>query len=186
MVQHYKKYYIYLSPSFQYILCCGSTRYNLNFLEQRIKFQYILCCGSTALHGVRQIQGYGFQYILCCGSTFFHKKSLQKLNYFNTSYVVVQHCLIQVLFSPNQNFNTSYVVVQPQLSLYKSIFDKISIHLMLWFNLNIFYFYLPSYTISIHLMLWFNIFACSSETVKIYFNTSYVVVQQVLQFLQEL
>ena len=118
-----------------------------------------------------------FQYILCCGSTIIKK----------------------FIFNLRKNFNTSYVVVQRSSPVISVRSTPISIHLMLWFNIepitpdNI------NNPISIHLMLWFNlnlliqtvvvkqfqyILCCGSTqgkgnhfTANYHFNTSYVVVQ---------
>ncbi len=57
-------------------------------------------------------------------------------------------------------------------------FAKISIHLMLWFNIKGTSIRLSRNDISIHLMLWFNAHPSEIITYVKDFNTSYVVVQR--------
>ena len=119
-----------------------------------------------------------FQYILCYGSTVFISAIGVQFLYFNTSYVTVQ--LLKKFF----------------IKLYK----KISIHLMLRFNIMRSFAWQSTIKISIHLMLRFNkatwsyivdigifqyilcygstTFVDGIENVLFYFNTSYVTVQQ--------
>ena len=96
-----------------------------------------------------------FQYILCCGSTFLIKKI----------------CLLKL------NFNTSYVVVQRNYEKEIKNLVGISIHLMLWFNINCQKVHRCIIGISIHLMLWFNVLLNRTVLLNRNFNTSYVVVQ---------
>ena len=125
-----------------------------------------------------------FQYILCCGSTFLFFPTALSFQYFNTSYVVVQqmeHLRNETL---SMDFNTSYVVVQLRKNnlLESGIYEfqyilccgsttfllfverciKISIHLMLWFNMRKLLSFLDLSEISIHLMLWFNLWKKAS------------------------
>ena len=67
----------------------------------------------------------------------FHVQIGQKRLYFNTSYVTVQ---LAEHLSTNRiqpNFNTSYVTVQLKNKQFSLYFIKISIHLMLRFNLQL-------------------------------------------------
>ena len=53
-------------------------------------FQYILCYGSTGYMCCPHDMTPKFQYILCYGSTLRHSAFRSVLQYFNTSYVMVQ------------------------------------------------------------------------------------------------
>ena len=109
-------------------------------------------------HGnVTKQRGTGkFQYILCCGST------IPPFYYF-------------VAFL---DFNTSYVVVQQTLNRTDCGRNRISIHLMLWFNSKTRSTMWYAFRISIHLMLWFNLLHTAEKIDRLFhFNTSYVVVQ---------
>ena len=75
-----------------------------------------------------------FQYILCYGSTGRQSDGTMIGTNFNTSYVTVQHRLLEWLGLCLIYFNTSYVTVQPVYEVYYKGNYMISIHLMLRFN----------------------------------------------------
>ena len=79
--------------------------------------------------------GRGFQYILCCGST-------SDVNNFNSIPEAFQYILCC------GSTGTSYTETNME--------SRISIHLMLWFNLKVWLTNIHFQRISIHLMLWFN------------------------------
>ena len=84
-----------------------------------------------------------FQYILCYGSTRMEIQNHQLILNFNTSYVTVQPLCFWDKIKLLINFNTSYVTVQRCYTwCYQNLY-KISIHLMLRFNV---------YTISVDYM----------------------------------
>ena len=130
------------------------------------KFQYILCYGSTGRKDCQCPQSKKFQYILCYGSTKITPTVNGIVINFNTSYVMVQHLRRCRFCGKNQkfqyilcygstiiykqiphllnNFNTSYVMVQLLDFSGAGCRFYISIHLMLWFNLQKQFFALPS------------------------------------------
>ena len=77
--------------------------------------------------------------------------------YFNTSYVMVQPIIIGGVQKFTNHFNTSYVMVQRVYTWRIIGRGKISIHLMLWFNIE---------------------GTALDSGFTTYFNTSYVMVQQ--------
>ena len=101
-----------LIATFQYILCYGSTS-----LWCRGWFGRIISIHLMLWFNFYQNLSYEptkqFQYILCYGSTLITLNVGSIENDFNTSYVMVQRCLIKT--------------ISPSII--------ISIHLMLWFNL---------------------------------------------------
>ena len=141
-------------------------------------FQYILCYGSTSSDIFSKRSFKSFQYILCCGSTLVWSEHIQHNLNFNTSYVVVQPVSPSSSHvSPRFQYilccgSTNIKYIRP------SIISKISIHLMLWFNIKGTSIRLSRNDISIHLMLWFNAHPSEIITYVKDFNTSYVVVQR--------
>ena len=99
-----------------------------------LKFQYILCYGSTRHVSACAHAKTLFQYILCYGSTGRQSDGTMIGTNFNTSYVTVQHRLLEWLGLCLIYFNTSYVTVQPVYEVYYKGNYMISIHLMLRFN----------------------------------------------------
>ena len=59
----------YNIPTFQYILCYGSTENRISGIPLPDEFQYILCYGSTLRYLINNNFFGQFQYILCYGST---------------------------------------------------------------------------------------------------------------------
>ena len=55
-----------------------------------ISFQYILCVGSRVASSLFSLTAFMFQYILCVGSSLVHILHIFKQFSFNTSYVSVQ------------------------------------------------------------------------------------------------
>ena len=73
------------------------------------KFQYILCYGSTRNLINSKILIKLFQYILCYGSTDSPNNVNIKIQDFNTSYVTVQHTLL------NQKMIPKTISIHPML-----------------------------------------------------------------------
>ena len=100
---------------------------------------------------------------------------------FNTSYVVIKRNLVILIVRPLRYFNTSYVVIKRERYNCSRDHSTISIHLMLLlirFNKRTI---TISRDISIHLMLLLNLTILETGLyVVCYFNTSYVVIKQIL------
>ena len=143
---HFNTSYVMVQPSsppplatltalFQYILCYGSTCRTFRNRHSCNRFQYILCYGSTgvSLRFYNSIFDFNTSYVMVQHLIGFQTSRL--VQNFNTSYVMVQRFLIFLSSSLFSYFNTSYVMVQHFFAPASKCFDRISIHLMLWFNL---------------------------------------------------
>ena len=100
---------------------------------------------------------------------------------FNTSYVVIKRNLVILIVRPLRYFNTSYVVIKRERYNCSRDHSTISIHLMLLLNRFNKRTITISRDISIHLMLLLNLTILETGLyVVCYFNTSYVVIKQIL------